>query len=616
MKRQRVLRTLIPGLFAYKFPFTIWHALDSQMNSNSEDTSGPLTSCVLCLRILTSDNDVSDVDHINLCSDCKFLLLEDLDSPIRDVYRWRTSGLRRTRYNSRSESIENLFSQQFSRMINLARQNQDNNLEHDDHSFDGDASARSWRLTSSRSTPSGPRRWRLRRTRYNSSSESIENLFSQQFSHLINLARQNQDNNLEHDDHSVNENASTRSWQQTNSRTTPNGSRRWRVPSDTESDVIDSVFSESESNLSFSGYRVMHSENETVSYSAYGGSSTASVDGSSFLGIGNSADEGSDLDTDTDIDPMRAGMYPWDSDQEEDDNGWQEADSEENTVGVLGDRSLQRSVTLHESTWGRLGILSAEFEGTIDLRIQERIRAQIAGISNDLEELELHANFVDADYLDAQGLDELVEHLAETDGLRRGAPPAAVSVVNSLPRIVIKDHKQLDDLACAVCKDSLFVGTVVNQLPCSHVYHPSCILPWLSSRNTCPLCRYELPTDDQDYEDRKLRNGNEFAIRETQQHDMNEGSSLDVIDDTEQGEVTSMSRSSTRTARGRWFFLAAAAPVISVVGIAIALWLGNPLTEQSRSSVLRAFCPHRQPSNHPPHSPRVSNRERRWWSPF
>nr|GLL27028.1 uncharacterized protein LOC109189918 isoform X1 [Ipomoea trifida] len=373
----------------------------------------------------------------------------------------------------------------------------------------------------------------------------------------------------------------------------------------------------------------MHSENETVSYSAYGGSSTASVDGSSFLGIGNSADEGSDLDTDTDIDPMRAGMYPWDSDQEEDDNGWQEADSEENTVGVLGDRSLQRSVTLHESTWGRLGILSAEFEGTIDLRIQERIRAQIAGISNDLEELELHANFVDADYLDAQGLDELAEHLAETDGLRRGAPPAAVSVVNSLPRIVIKDHKQLDDLACAVCKDSLFVGTVVNQLPCSHVYHPSCILPWLSSRNTCPLCRYELPTDDQDYEDRKLRNGNEFAIRETRQHDMNEGSSLDAIDDTEameprefghgrteQGEVTSMSRSSTRTARGRWFFLAAAAPVISVVGIAIALWLGNPLTEQSRSSILRAFCPHRQPLNHPPHSPRVNNRERRWWSPF
>ncbi|XP_019196091.1 PREDICTED: E3 ubiquitin-protein ligase Praja-2-like isoform X2 [Ipomoea nil] len=572
------------------------------MNSNSEDTSGTLTSCVLCLRILTSDNDASDVDSINLCSDCKFLLLEDLDSPIRDVYRWRTSGLRRT------------------------RQNQDNNLEHDDHSFDGDASARSWRLTSSRSTPSGPRRWRLTRTRYNSSSESIENLFSQQFSHLINLARQNQDNNLEHDDHSVNENASTRSWQQTNSRTTPNGSRRWRVPSDTESDVIDSVFSESESNLSFSGYRVMHSENETVSYSAYGGSSTASVDGSSFLGIGNSADEGSDLDTDTDIDPMRAGMYPWDSDQEEDDNEWQEADSEENTVGVLGGRSLQRSVTLHESTWGRLGILSAEFEGTIDSRIQERIRAQIAGISNDLEELELHANFVDADYLDARGLDELVEHLAETDGFRRGAPPAAVSVVNSLPRIVIKDHKQLDDLACAVCKDSLFVGTVVNQLPCSHVYHPSCILPWLSSRNTCPLCRYELPTDDQDYEDRKLRNGNEFAIRETQQHDMNEGSSSDDTEAmeprefgrgrTEQGEVTSMSGSSTQTARGRWFFLAAAAPVISVVGIAIALWFGNPLTEQSRSSILRALCPHREPSNHAPHSQRVNNRERRWWSPF
>ncbi|XP_019196057.1 PREDICTED: uncharacterized protein LOC109189890 [Ipomoea nil] len=259
---------------------------------------------------------------------------------------------------------------------------------------------------------------------------------------------------------------------------------------------------------------------------------------------------------------------------------------------------------------------------TPSLRIHERIRAQIVGISNDLEELELQANLVDVDYLDALGLDESVEH-----GLRRGAPPAAVSVVNSLPCVVIKDHEQLDNLACAICKDSLSVGSVVNKLPCSHVYHPSCILPWLSSRNTCPLCRYELPTDDQDYEVRKWCSGNEFVVRETQQHNMYEGSSSNAIGDAEameprefgdgrtgqgaevmsmsgygrtteaqelghgrnvQEEAMSMSGSDTRTTQRRWFFQALVAQVVSFGGIALTLWLGNrnQFTEKRRSSTL------------------------------
>ena len=36
-------------------------------------------------------------------------------------------------------------------------------------------------------------------------------------------------------------------------------------------------------------------------------------------------------------------------------------------------------------------------------------------------------------------------------------------------------------------------------MPCHHVYHESCLFQWLDQSNKCPLCRYELETDNEDY---------------------------------------------------------------------------------------------------------------------
>ncbi|KAL2473528.1 uncharacterized protein Fot_49264 [Forsythia ovata] len=116
----------------------------------------------------------------------------------------------------------------------------------------------------------------LRRKRYNS-SESIESLFSYQFLQMITLARQTQSTVLEHDNQSINGYGAARLVQLTSTRTTPSGSRRWmRVFSDIESDDFDSFYGENESNVSFRRYRHFSGEDDTTSYTTYGGDSDAS----------------------------------------------------------------------------------------------------------------------------------------------------------------------------------------------------------------------------------------------------------------------------------------------------------------------------------------------------
>lgn len=107
------------------------------------------------------------------------------------------------------------------------------------------------------------------------------------------------------------------------------------------------------------------------------------------------------------------------------------------------------------------------------------------------------------DYFVGPGFEQLIQQLAENDPNRYGTPPASKSVVEALPNVEVDEALLKSELAqCAVCKDDFEMGNVVKQMPCKHVYHDDCILPWLELHNSCPVCRYELPTDDPEYENR------------------------------------------------------------------------------------------------------------------
>ncbi|XP_015127884.1 E3 ubiquitin-protein ligase RNF181 [Diachasma alloeum] len=76
-------------------------------------------------------------------------------------------------------------------------------------------------------------------------------------------------------------------------------------------------------------------------------------------------------------------------------------------------------------------------------------------------------------------------------------PPASKAAVEALEEIKITDAGSKQ---CPVCLKAFESSEIAKSLPCQHSFHKECIIPWLDKTNSCPLCRHELPTDDEDYE--------------------------------------------------------------------------------------------------------------------
>ncbi|KAK9748172.1 hypothetical protein RND81_02G041000 [Saponaria officinalis] len=138
------------------------------------------------------------------------------------------------------------------------------------------------------------------------------------------------------------------------------------------------------------------------------------------------------------------------------------------------------------------------------------------GVSNlEWEVLLNHMNMNNIDHDDnfyAAEYEMMFGQFVDGEGPPFGRPPASKAVVENLPSVVITKEYVIDEKSlCAVCKDHIEVGEKGRKLPCSHLYHGDCIIPWLGIRNTCPVCRFELPTDDPDYERRRTRSSARVA---------------------------------------------------------------------------------------------------------
>ncbi|RCV37014.1 hypothetical protein SETIT_8G028300v2 [Setaria italica] len=57
---------------------------------------------------------------------------------------------------------------------------------------------------------------------------------------------------------------------------------------------------------------------------------------------------------------------------------------------------------------------------------------------------------------------------------------------------------------CAVCLNDFHAEETLRAMPCSHAFHLKCIFTWLLRNGACPLCRHQLPKEEEQQEEESV----------------------------------------------------------------------------------------------------------------
>lgn len=102
-----------------------------------------------------------------------------------------------------------------------------------------------------------------------------------------------------------------------------------------------------------------------------------------------------------------------------------------------------------------------------------------------------------------EGLDTIVTQLLNQMD-NTGPPPLEKEKIAEIPKVTISAEQVEMKLQCSVCWEDFQIDEVVRKLTCAHVYHESCIIPWLELHGTCPICRKSLAPEQAPDEQRGL----------------------------------------------------------------------------------------------------------------
>jgi len=88
-----------------------------------------------------------------------------------------------------------------------------------------------------------------------------------------------------------------------------------------------------------------------------------------------------------------------------------------------------------------------------------------------------------------------VRYAHSKDRLSKRLMNAAKKALNKMgQRTLHKGDKEIDPdfELCAICVESYQVSETIRILPCKHVFHKSCVDPWLIEHRTCPMCKLDI----------------------------------------------------------------------------------------------------------------------------
>ena len=141
----------------------------------------------------------------------------------------------------------------------------------------------------------------------------------------------------------------------------------------------------------------------------------------------------------------------------------------------------------------------------------EENQPQIIRISNPNNFLiDFVLNLLNMNY-EEEEIETILNYLMNNDTNRYGSPPASKKEIEKLNKYILTKEK-LDNFGieniCSVCKEEFQIGNEMLDLPCKHYFHKDCLMPWLNQHDSCPVCRFELQTEDEDYEKMKIERNN------------------------------------------------------------------------------------------------------------
>ncbi|XP_014291230.1 RING finger protein 150 [Halyomorpha halys] len=88
-----------------------------------------------------------------------------------------------------------------------------------------------------------------------------------------------------------------------------------------------------------------------------------------------------------------------------------------------------------------------------------------------------------------------MEIMNDREKLQTSEECAIETTIEKIPSRALMDssEKVIEDYnTCAVCFENYKLFEIISSLPCSHIFHKSCLHPWLTERRSCPLCKMDI----------------------------------------------------------------------------------------------------------------------------